>query len=190
VYLQIAQKEEHKLDTQQSTSHPYQELVGTLILITMNFDDYFYDYTMTTDDETSGSLVLGDQPASSSSSSSSSDGISSAKDQGQETFTNPPKNIQVATTIPALVTVTSTVPTTNHQPRPTATAVTAVTTLPMTVPTTVPRTTNNKRTYSIAHDDWIGHRAIIFHVDLEHGGDACGVLQLSVVAYGTPRMSR
>jgi hypothetical protein len=26
-------------------------------------------------------------------------------------------------------------------------------------------------------------RSIIFHVDLEHGGDACGVLQLSVVAY-------
>lgn len=26
-------------------------------------------------------------------------------------------------------------------------------------------------------------RSIIFHVDLEHGGDACGVIQLSVVAY-------
>jgi len=53
---------------------------------------------------------------------------------------------------------------------------------------TVPSTTtvvkkNNKRTKSIAHDDWVCHRVMIFHVDLEHGGDACGVLQLSVVAY-------
>jgi hypothetical protein len=44
-------------------------------------------------------------------------------------------------------------------------------------------TTNLNRSKSIAHDDWVGSRSIIFHVDLEHGGDACGVLQLSVVAY-------
>jgi hypothetical protein len=50
----------------------------------------------------------------------------------------------------------------------------------------VPLTTTvvTKRTKSIAHDDWVCHQAMIFHVDLEHGGDACaGVLQLSVVAY-------
>jgi hypothetical protein len=29
----------------------------------------------------------------------------------------------------------------------------------------------------------VGHRSVLFHVDLEHGGDYCGVLQLSVVAY-------
>jgi hypothetical protein len=40
-----------------------------------------------------------------------------------------------------------------------------------------------KRTKSIAHDDWVCHQAMVFQVDLEHGGDACGVLQLSVVAY-------
>jgi hypothetical protein len=52
-----------------------------------------------------------------------------------------------------------------------------------TVPSTI-LTANHKCTKSIAHDDWVGRRSIIFHVDQEHhGGDACGVLQLSVVAY-------
>jgi hypothetical protein len=46
---------------------------------------------------------------------------------------------------------------------------------------TVP-TTNKKRAKPIAHDDWVCHQGMIFHVDLEHGGDACGVLQLPVVA--------
>jgi hypothetical protein len=50
--------------------------------------------------------------------------------------------------------------------------------------TTVPTTNHNRtRSKSIAHDDWVHGRSIIFHVDLEHGGDACGVIQLSVVAY-------
>jgi hypothetical protein len=40
-----------------------------------------------------------------------------------------------------------------------------------------------KRTKSIAHDDWVCHQAMIFHDDNEYGGDACGVLQMSVVAY-------
>jgi hypothetical protein len=29
----------------------------------------------------------------------------------------------------------------------------------------------------------VGRQSIVFHVDLEHGGNACGVLQLSVVVY-------
>jgi hypothetical protein len=40
-----------------------------------------------------------------------------------------------------------------------------------------------KQTNSIAYEDWVGHQSLIFHVDLEHGGDACGVLQLSVLAW-------
>jgi hypothetical protein len=53
-----------------------------------------------------------------------------------------------------------------------------------TLVTAVP-TTNKKCTKSIAHDDWVCHQAMILRDDLEHGGDACGVLQqLSVlVAY-------
>jgi hypothetical protein len=55
-----------------------------------------------------------------------------------------------------------------------------------TNPTSIPGatiTTRTNRSNSIAHDDLAHGRSIIFHVDLEHGGDACGVLQLSVVAY-------
>jgi hypothetical protein len=53
-----------------------------------------------------------------------------------------------------------------------------------TVPSsaTVP-TSNHKCTKSIVHLDWVGRQSIIFHVNLKHGGDACGVLQLSVVVY-------
>ncbi len=42
---------------------------------------------------------------------------------------------------------------------------------------TIPWTTTvvTKRTKSIAHDDWVCHQAaMIFHIDLEHGADACG----------------
>jgi hypothetical protein len=53
-------------------------------------------------------------------------------------------------------------------------------TLPNPVSTAPSKT---KRSASVAHDDLVGHRSVIFHVDLEHGGDNCGVLQLSVVAY-------
>jgi hypothetical protein len=53
---------------------------------------------------------------------------------------------------------------------------------PTTTVVTVP-TTNKKGTKSIANDDRVCHRAMIFHVDLQHGDGACGVLQLSVVAY-------
>ncbi len=38
-------------------------------------------------------------------------------------------------------------------------------------------TTNPKRTNFIAHDDWVGHCSVILHVDLEHGGDECGLIQ-------------
>jgi hypothetical protein len=48
---------------------------------------------------------------------------------------------------------------------------------------TIVPTTSFKQTNSIAHDDWVGHHTIIFHVNLEHGGDSCGVLQLSVIVY-------
>jgi hypothetical protein len=40
-----------------------------------------------------------------------------------------------------------------------------------------------KRSVHVAHDDLVGHRSVIFHVDLEHVGDNCGVLQLLVVAH-------
>jgi hypothetical protein len=149
----------------------------------------------------SSPLVLGNQPLSSSSSSSNYDGISVAqyspdKEQEQDTVINPP-NIQVATiltvvTIVTVVTVVTgptvlTVQKTNrtneeqqqemvdNQPN------TTVMTVPTPVSLIVVLTT--KRTNSIAQDDWVGHRSIIFHVELEHGGDACGALQLSVVAY-------
>jgi hypothetical protein len=56
-------------------------------------------------------------------------------------------------------------------------------TVPLTMTVLTVPTMNNTCTKSIAHDDWVGHQAMIFHVDLEHGSDACGVLQLSVVAY-------
>jgi hypothetical protein len=45
----------------------------------------------------------------------------------------------------------------------------------------VPTTT--KPTSSITHDDLVGLRSVLFHVNLlEHGGDHCGALQLSVAA--------
>jgi hypothetical protein len=40
-----------------------------------------------------------------------------------------------------------------------------------------------KRVYSIAHDDLLSDRIIIFHIDLEHSGEEAGIVQLSVVAY-------
>jgi hypothetical protein len=40
-----------------------------------------------------------------------------------------------------------------------------------------------RRTFSIAHDDFLSERIIIFHVDLEHSGKEAGIVQLSVVAY-------
>lgn len=40
-----------------------------------------------------------------------------------------------------------------------------------------------KRSYSIAHDDFLSERVIIFHIDLEHSGQDAGIVQLSVVAY-------
>jgi hypothetical protein len=40
-----------------------------------------------------------------------------------------------------------------------------------------------KRTFSIAHDDFLSERIIIFHIDLEHSGKEAGIVQLSVVAY-------
>jgi hypothetical protein len=43
--------------------------------------------------------------------------------------------------------------------------------------------TTTKRKKAITHDDLAGLTSILFHVDLEHGGDYCGVLQISVVAY-------
>jgi hypothetical protein len=50
-----------------------------------------------------------------------------------------------------------------------------------TVPTPVSTTT--KRIKSIAHDNLlVGLRSVLFHVDLEHGGNYCGVPQLAVVA--------
>ena len=39
------------------------------------------------------------------------------------------------------------------------------------------------KVHSIAHD--CIKNSIFFHVDLEHGGENCGILQLSVVAYCT-----
>jgi hypothetical protein len=53
-----------------------------------------------------------------------------------------------------------------------------------TTRTTMSMPMDTKRTNSaIAHEDWIRHDSLIFHVDFEHGGDACGVLQLAVAAY-------
>ena len=47
----------------------------------------------------------------------------------------------------------------------------------------MPMDTTSKCINLIAHDDWGGHHSLMLHVNLEHGGDACGILQLSVVAY-------
>ena len=55
-----------------------------------------------------------------------------------------------------------------------------------TKPTSIPVatiTTRTNRSNSVANDDLTNGRSIIYHVDLEHGGEACGVLHLSVVAY-------
>jgi hypothetical protein len=43
--------------------------------------------------------------------------------------------------------------------------------------------TKPKLTNYIVHNDWVGHCSMIIHVNLEHGGNECGVIQLSVVAY-------
>jgi hypothetical protein len=54
------------------------------------------------------------------------------------------------------------------------------------MPTKHPSTNNSNRCDRAncvdSHDNLVGHRSVIFHVDLEHGGNNCGVLQLSVVA--------
>ena len=45
-------------------------------------------------------------------------------------------------------------------------------------------TINNRKPkaiYSVAHDDIVNGRAVMVHVDLEHGGEGCGILQLSAV---------
>ena len=35
-----------------------------------------------------------------------------------------------------------------------------------------------RKIHSIAHDDLMSNRCIFFHVDLEHGGEECGIVQL------------
>jgi hypothetical protein len=107
---------------------------------------------MTTNhDKKGGNPVLGDQSASSSSSSSKSGNTVDAQGGPQDEVQ------EEVLTNPVNVAVPITIP--------------SIMTVPMTF----------KHTYSIAHYDWMGQHSIIFHVDLEHGGDSCGVLQLSVV---------
>ena len=43
--------------------------------------------------------------------------------------------------------------------------------------------TRDKNKFSIAHDDLEKGRIIIFHLDIEHAGDKCGIVQISVVAH-------
>jgi hypothetical protein len=50
-------------------------------------------------------------------------------------------------------------------------------------PTLLDHAHKPKRSYSIAHDDLLSERIIIFHIVLEHGGKEAGIVQLSVVAY-------
>jgi hypothetical protein len=40
-----------------------------------------------------------------------------------------------------------------------------------------------KQSYSIAHDDFLSERVIIFHIDLEHSGQDARIVQLLEVAY-------
>ena len=56
-------------------------------------------------------------------------------------------------------------------------------TVPSTPTTQAEVVAKPKQTHSIAHDDMESGRLMIFHVDLEHGGDHCGVVQISVVVY-------
>jgi hypothetical protein len=44
-----------------------------------------------------------------------------------------------------------------------------------------------KRTFSIAHDDFLSERIIIFHIDLEHSSKEAGIMQLLVVAYDSSK---
>ena len=120
---------------------------------------------MTTDDDENAArlVVLGDDASSSSSSSDSSDSAVAVKN---------PTRTNVVNAVNAVVATSRTdvsVPTNEAQQ--------------VTVTNPVIAALVTKQKNSIAHEDWVGHRSLIFHVDLEHGGDACGVLQLSVVAY-------
>jgi hypothetical protein len=51
------------------------------------------------------------------------------------------------------------------------------------VPASSDHTPKAKRSYSIAHDNFLSGRVIIFHIDLEHSGQDVGIVQLSVIAY-------
>ncbi|KAL7549479.1 hypothetical protein ACHAWF_012746 [Thalassiosira exigua] len=48
-------------------------------------------------------------------------------------------------------------------------------------PTPVPQ--RSKQKHSIAHDDIIANHIVYIHVDVEDGGDECGLLQLSTVFF-------
>ena len=50
-------------------------------------------------------------------------------------------------------------------------------------PASSDHTQKAKRSYSIAHDDFLTERVIIFHIDLKHSGQDAGIVQLSVIAY-------
>jgi hypothetical protein len=133
---------------------------------------------MMTNHEDSATLVLGDQPSSSSSSSSDSSAQDALdEEQEQETVSNHFLNI-LDVTIPNVVTIPTvvTVPTTNKRTNEEQQEMTTKPPIAMTVPIPTPVLFTIRTTNSIAHDDWVGHRSITFHVDLEHGGEACGVL--------------
>jgi hypothetical protein len=70
-------------------------------------------------------------------------------------------------------------PTSTTNPTETPTLAIVTPTPALSGPTHTP-----KWTFSIAHDDFLSERIIIFHIDLEHSGKEAGtIVQLSVVTY-------
>ena len=44
-----------------------------------------------------------------------------------------------------------------------------------------PKPTKARNVYSIAHEDIVGKRIVYIHIDVEHGGPDCGMVQISVI---------